>query len=132
MVKSKRGEQTRTPEKLAFGSALILLRTKTGLKQQELAAVAKISKAMLSSYETGKSYPAMETLIAILGAMGADFRSLQGAIDALSGGESVISFPLKEAEARETRQREIGKALLTILSNLRLLDGEIRLKGGGE
>ena len=123
MTLSTRGKERLTPELRVIGEALRLLRVQAHLKQNQAAGFADITKAMLSAYESGASIPKLGTLLAILRGLGADFCDLQRAINALSG--------LQESAARrndlrtdpidlETRQREIGKAVLEIAANLRL------------
>lgn len=55
-----------------LGRALRWVRQRQGKKQYEVAATAKITKAMLSSYENEKQRPAIETLERILGALEID------------------------------------------------------------
>ena len=82
------------PETL--GPALRLLRGRRHLKQMQVAAMAGITKAMLSSYETGAATPSLQSLTAILGALGSDFRELQEALHAVNpggrpgGGDSIV------------------------------------------
>ena len=63
-----------------LGRALRLLRTQRGLTQGAVANQAGITKAMLSTYETGKCFPAMQSLTAVLDALKCDFHSLQEAL----------------------------------------------------
>lgn len=72
------------PETL--GPALRLLRSRRHLKQMEVAAKAGITKAMLSSYETGAATPSLQSLTSILGALRTDFRELQDALHAVVPG----------------------------------------------
>lgn len=120
MTRSRR--ERRTPERIAFGAALKLLRIRTGRKQHEAAVAANITKAMLSGYETGLSNPTMQSLRSILHALGADFRDLQDSIDVftgqkgakISGGEG----PRELAPSRPDqlhREQQIGKAVLAIV-----------------
>ncbi len=82
------------PETL--GPALRLLRGRRHLKQMQVAAMAGITKAMLSSYETGAATPSLQSLTSILGAMGSDFREFQEALHAVkpggrpAGGEATV------------------------------------------
>lgn len=69
------------PETL--GPALRLLRGRRHLKQMQVAAKAGITKAMLSSYETGAATPSLQSLTSILGAIGSDFREFQDALHAV-------------------------------------------------
>lgn len=69
-----------------LGPALRLLRSRRHLKQMAVAAKAGITKAMLSSYETGSATPSLQSLTAILGALETDFRELQDALHAVALG----------------------------------------------
>jgi transcriptional regulator with XRE-family HTH domain len=59
-----------------LGQALRWLRTRQNRKQYEIAESAGITKAMLSSYETGKQSPSIETLEKILDALHVDLADL--------------------------------------------------------
>ena len=107
-----RGRDYRTPECIAFGDALRKLRGETGQMQYEVAAAAKLTRAMVSSYEAGKAYPSVPTLRALLQALGADFCDLQRAMDA---GSQAVHFRLKA----ETVEREVGRAVLAFVDKLR-------------
>jgi transcriptional regulator with XRE-family HTH domain len=63
-----------------LGFALRWLRNRQGRSQIEVAAAAEITKAMLSSYETGKALPTLPTLSKILVALGADLPELHAAL----------------------------------------------------
>lgn len=65
------------------GPALRYLRLHGGgepRKQMEVAAVAAVTRGMLSSYERGKQEPSLATLERILEALGADLVKLQWAL----------------------------------------------------
>lgn len=64
-----------------LGKALRWLREKQGKRQYELAGEARVTKAMLSAYETGKQRPSLETLEKILDGLGADLEALGDALD---------------------------------------------------
>ncbi len=55
-----------------LGRALRWIRQRQGKKQYEVADAAKITKAMLSSYENGKQRPTIDTLERILDALEID------------------------------------------------------------
>jgi len=104
-------ERRRTP----IGPALRLLRERKGMRQKELADRAGIMKGMASSYETGRQYPSLETLVRILETLEVDFADLQGALDAVRGAEPKRRLPTDLAESPETdRERRIGKAVLEL------------------
>lgn len=64
-----------------LGHALRWIRSRTGRSQVEVARKARITKAMVSAYETGKQTPSISTLDKILAALGADLHVLQDALD---------------------------------------------------
>ena len=68
------------PALSGLGKALRWLRAKQDRRQYELAAAAGITKAMLSSYETGKQKPSLDTLEKVLDTLGADLADLHGAL----------------------------------------------------
>jgi len=107
------GERRKTP----IGSALRLLRESKGMRQKELADRAGIMKGMASSYETGRQYPSLETLVRILNTLEVDFADLQGALDAVRGAEPKSRLPAGIAESHEAdRERRIGKAVLELVA----------------
>jgi transcriptional regulator with XRE-family HTH domain len=65
----------------SLGTALRFLRARQGLTQGVVAARAKLTKAMLSSYEIGSKLPSFQSLAAILEALNRDFHDLQEALD---------------------------------------------------
>jgi len=67
------------PERL--GEALRFLRKRQNLTQVAVANKARLTKAMLSCYETGLQFPSMQSLAAALEALGGDFHHLQEALD---------------------------------------------------
>lgn len=89
-----------------LGRALRLLRIQRGLTQGTVASHAGITKAMLSTYETGRNLPAVQSLTAVLDALKCDFQSLQEALlQVLRGGErwqeveELRPLPAREAES---------------------------------
>jgi DNA-binding XRE family transcriptional regulator len=100
------------PETL--GPALRLLRGRRHLKQMQVAAKAGITKAMLSSYETGAATPSLQSLLSILGALESNFREFQDALHAVDpsgrpgGGDSVRSQPQPQrAEGEDSVMPEL-------------------------
>lgn len=61
--------------------ALKLLRQGTGLRQTEVSKRSGLTKAMLSSYETGKTLPNLGSLTAFLIAMDKDLADFQQVLD---------------------------------------------------
>jgi transcriptional regulator with XRE-family HTH domain len=88
-----------------LGKALRLLRFRQNLTQVAIADRAKLTKAMLSCYETGAQLPSMQSLAATLQALGADFHDLQDAIDQIQE-QDLQSGP---EEAPKSKKRR-GKA----------------------
>ncbi len=64
-----------------LGKAIQWLRQEAELRQNEVAGRAGITKAMISSYESGRSQPTVATLDKILAAIGADMYELCDALD---------------------------------------------------
>ena len=60
--------------------ALLFLRNRAGLNQEQLAARAGVTKGLLSGYETGRSRPTLTTLIKLLAALECDFCDLNEAV----------------------------------------------------
>jgi transcriptional regulator with XRE-family HTH domain len=90
-----------------LGPALRLLRGRRKLRQFQVAEMAGMTKAMLSSYETGSVTPSLLSLSSILLAMKTDLHELQEALHAVAGRGS------RDGEDRETktipaRRREEG------------------------
>lgn len=90
-----------------LGRSLRWIRQRQGKKQYEVANTAKITKAMLSSYENEKQRPTLETLERILNALGIDLDYLAYAIRAVrhedfrraqreSGGKETLPARLPE------------------------------------
>lgn len=68
-----------------LGKAIKWLREDAELRQNEVASRAGITKAMISSYESGRSVPTIATLDKILSAVGADLTALCGALALVNG-----------------------------------------------
>jgi transcriptional regulator with XRE-family HTH domain len=64
-----------------IGEALKILRQRTGLKQREVGALAGVTPAMISTYETGKAIPLIPTVESLLRAMGFSRFDLLNAIE---------------------------------------------------
>lgn len=102
----------------AVGPALLRLRERSGLTQEQLAARAKLTPAMLSRYERGARTPHLKSLSAILFGLNVDFRDLAEELDpapplAHSGRPNarwvamMAGRPLDEAQ-REAEERYAG------------------------
>ena len=96
---SGNGRMTRSPEIEArakfLGPALRVLRQRKQRTQSVLCKEVKVTKGMLSGYETGRQLPSLESLLAVLIGLGCDFRDLQAAIDYLAGKSPSLA-PLEE------------------------------------
>lgn len=68
-----------------LGRALRWLREERGLRQYHVAETATITKAMLSSYETGRQKPSLDTLEKVLEALDSDLHELADTLDAFVG-----------------------------------------------
>jgi transcriptional regulator with XRE-family HTH domain len=68
-----------------LGFALRWLRDRQGRKQFQVANAAGITKGMLSSYETGRQRPSLDTLEKILDSLGCDLNDLHNALQIVNG-----------------------------------------------
>lgn len=85
-----------------LGKALRWTRQRQGKKQYEVAEAAKITKAMLSSYENEKQRPTLDTLERILDALEIDLDYLAYAIRAVDSdgdGSGLPEHPLPHSVA---------------------------------
>lgn len=81
-------------EDLKFlAAALRHLRLKRGWTQVGVATKASITKAMLSSYEKGRQYPQLPTLMKILRVQGYSLADLHEAICLMQGDCAVLVVP---------------------------------------
>lgn len=64
-----------------LGKALRCLRQHRGLRQDDVARAAQITRTMLSAYENDRRQPSLTTLGSLLAALGADLEDLQDALD---------------------------------------------------
>lgn len=76
-----------------LGRALRWLREERGLRQYHLAETATITKAMLSSYETGRQKPSLDTLEKVMQALGCDLHELADTLDAFAGKQRMPRKP---------------------------------------
>jgi transcriptional regulator with XRE-family HTH domain len=73
------------PITIRLGEALKLLRNRRGWPQKQVAAIAGITRGMVSSYEKGNQTPTLGTLEKILKALEADLCDLYCALEYVSG-----------------------------------------------
>lgn len=93
-----------------LGPALRHLRLMTGRKQQDVAAEATVTRAMLSSYENSRQAPTLATLLRLLEALDADFAALQWALDLVAAGPAGESGPGEGSPRRPPRSRPVAPA----------------------
>lgn len=67
-----------------LGRALRWLREERRVRQYQVADTASITKAMLSSYETGKQKPSLETLEKVMTALDCNLHDLASALEVFS------------------------------------------------
>lgn len=89
-----------------FGVALRLLRSRRRLKQWEVAEKAGMTKAMLSSYETGKVTPTLQSLTTLFEALETDFLGLQDALEAVDRTDRILE-ERRPSRGEERVPREI-------------------------
>jgi transcriptional regulator with XRE-family HTH domain len=89
------------PQRL--GKALRSLRDRQRLTQVAVANKARLTKAMLSCYETGIQFPSLPSLAATLGALGANLHDLQEALDQ-------VQEPSSLEPPRPARRKRTGVA----------------------
>lgn len=111
-----------------LGRALRWLREERGLRQYHLAEEAAITKAMLSSYETGRQNPSLETLDKVLRALGCDLHELADTLDAFAGKQG----PPRERASPPRRPPVPVEPSSTEVDVYRLLGLSERLPAGEE
>ena len=96
-------------DSMSLGTALRFLRARQGLTQGVVADRAKLTKAMLSSYEIGSKLPSFQSLSAILIALNRDFHDLQDALDQVQEQE-VQPEPEEAPKPRKKQKRKKAQA----------------------
>ena len=91
-----------------IGPALRALRMEQGISQTVVAERAGITKAMLSSYETGKCSPVLSSLTAVLRVLRRDLRNLQDTLDRLSLSAGTAPASPERADLESELGREVG------------------------
>ncbi|HET9209539.1 MAG TPA: helix-turn-helix transcriptional regulator [Thermoanaerobaculia bacterium] len=102
-----------------LGPALRVLRQRRGKRQVALSRETGLTKGMISGYETGRAFPSLGSLLAVLAGLGCDFHDLQEAMDYLSGKPPRLSAPAEEEREADT-EREVGGAVLILVRHLGL------------
>src|ERR1700760_1892729 len=110
--------------------ALKLVREAAGYRQTAASARSGLSKAMLSSYETGKTLPSLGSLATLLAAIGKDFADFQDAIDKVRGA------PPQRQPTENDLEREVGqvvlKAIQYVIERKKRDDTSDSARDGGE
>jgi transcriptional regulator with XRE-family HTH domain len=115
IIQTREGEARRK----LLGPALRVLRQRGGKKQVTLAGETGLTKAMVSSYETGRQLPSLGSLLTVLAGLGCDFHDLQEAMDYLSGKPPRLK-PAEVEEPKADAEREVGGAVITLVRHLGL------------
>jgi transcriptional regulator with XRE-family HTH domain len=90
-----------------LGQALRWLRERHSKKQYHVADDAGITKGMLSSYETGRQRPSLETLEKVLNTLGCDLHDLHNALQIVNGRPQIMRP--RTAEADEAPEPQSGR-----------------------
>jgi transcriptional regulator with XRE-family HTH domain len=109
-----RDQQKSRPEEILqfVPEALKLLRQGTGLRQTDVSKRSGLTKAMLSSYETGKTLPNLGSLTAFLVAIGKDLADFQEVLDL------VRKVSPKRTPDERDLEREVGRVVLTAIQDV--------------
>jgi transcriptional regulator with XRE-family HTH domain len=119
----------------ALGAALRLLRIRRDLSQTRVAAASGITKAMISSFETGKQIPSLNSLGAILRALESDLRDLQAILDhvepSLFGLTDAKRVRAQAVEDLSRQFHEMSRVFQNIGSTLEVLEHPLPLPPQG-
>lgn len=112
-------QQSLPDELLQFvPDALKLMRQGLGLRQTDVSVRSGLTKAMLSSYEKGKTLPNLTSLTTLLFALGKDFADFQEVLDMVRK----VS-PKRSTDEREL-EREVGRVVLKAIQDALKRQGE--------
>lgn len=92
---------------MEFNEKLQELRKQKGMTQEELAQALFVSRAAVSKWESGRGYPAIDSLKAISVYFGVS-------VDALLSGEEVLNLAQEDSRQQRNRFRELVFGLLDI------------------
>jgi transcriptional regulator with XRE-family HTH domain len=111
-----------TPVLNGLGQAIRWLRERHSKKQYQVADDAGITKGMLSSYETGRQRPSLETLEKVLSTLGCDLHDLHNALQIVNGRPQVLRQRMGEMgeAARTAEMPEPGRTDVRKLLGLRM------------
>lgn len=101
-----------------LGQALRWLRERHGRKQYQLADTAGITKGMLSSYETGRQRPSIETLEKVLNTLQCDLHDLHNALQIVNGRPQIMRQRLADVAAAP----EAARARIDVYKILGVVD----------
>ena len=115
-----------------LGVVLRALRKQSGLTQTELAAEAGMHQAMVHRYESGKVLPTVETMDALLSAMGTTPAELARRLHRQAGepaaGEVILDSATEDRAEEDLEllglgeltgvRREVAKAMLSLVRAL--------------
>lgn len=96
-----------------LAQALRRMRTRQHRRLQDVAKAAGITKAMLSSFETGRRVPSLPSLAKVLTALDADFNDLQMVLDRF------VEDPPPDAQRAVERLDTLGVALQALRKDRR-------------
>lgn len=102
---------TRDSDRLSgFGRGLRLLREAAGLTQGEVATRTDhtVRKSQISAYENERARPSLESLAALLQALGADFAELQRAIELARNDQATPGRLEAAVELRKDLRAGVG------------------------
>jgi transcriptional regulator with XRE-family HTH domain len=106
-------QKPRPSELLKFvPEAMKLIRQGAGFRQTDVADRSGLTKAMLSSYETGKTLPNLTSLTSFLAAIGKDLSDFQEVID------MVRKVSPKRTPDDKDLEREVGHVVLRAIRDV--------------
>jgi transcriptional regulator with XRE-family HTH domain len=112
-------QQSLPDEMLQFvPEALKLMRQGLGLRQTDVSVRSGLTKAMLSSYEKGKTLPSLTSLTTLLFALGKDFADFQEVLDMVRKVSPKRSLDERDLE------REVGRVVLKAIQDALKRQGE--------
>lgn len=124
-----------------FGKALRALRTRAGLRQEEVDDAAGISRGNTSRYETEAKRPSFATLEKVLAVLGADLYDLGVEARRAAGGELPMNgesgsregrLRLTEAEWAQLEEEARATAVQMVRKQMRGMRGGPGSPGAGE
>jgi transcriptional regulator with XRE-family HTH domain len=102
-----------------LGPALRMLRQRKRRTQLALCKEVRVTKGMLSSYETGRQLPSLGSLLTVLAGLECDFGDLQEAMDYLAGKPPRPGSSGEQASEAQA-EREVGGAIIMLVRHLGL------------